>query len=261
VGTIYKTVKTYRKMNYNPFTLDGKTILITGASSGIGQATAIECSKLGAKLMITARNEERLNETFNLLEGEGHQKIIADLTLREDINKLVDSISQLDGLVNNAGINKILPIKFINENDLGNVLKINTLAPVFLTQCLYKKKKLNKQASIVFTSSIGGVSVFPPGCAMYGMSKAAIESFMKFAALEFSVRKIRCNSVDPGMIETPLIKKSEYTRESKEKDIAKYPLKRYGQPNDVAWGIIYLLSDASAWVTGTSLKIDGGVEL
>ena len=248
-------------MSYNPFSLEGKTVLVTGASSGIGQATAIECSKMGATLIITARNEERLNETFALLEGNGHQHIIADVTVMDDIDRLVNTIPQLDGLVNNAGIIKTLPVQFINENDLNTIFKTNTIAPVFLTQRLYKKKKFNKSASIVFTSSLGGVFAISIGNTMYGMSKSALNSFMKFAALEFASRGIRCNSVNPGMVETPLINRGTYSQEDKEKNIARYPLKRYGQPQDVAYGIIYLLSDASSWVTGTSLIIDGGVTI
>ncbi len=248
-------------MSYNPYSLEGKTILITGASSGIGQATAIECSKLGAKVVITARDQGRLSETYRQLEGEGHQQIIADLTIMDDIDRLVNDIPQLDGLVNNAGINKILPIQFIDENTINNMLKINTLAPVFLMQRLLKKKKLNRKASIVITSSIGGFLTISPGNAMYGMSKNAINSFMKFSALEMSPKGIRCNTVNPGMVETPLIHKAELTEEDKARDIVKYPLKRYGKPTDIAFGIIYLLSDASSWVTGTSLVIDGGISI
>jgi NAD(P)-dependent dehydrogenase (short-subunit alcohol dehydrogenase family) len=248
-------------MNYNPFSLEHKTILITGASSGIGRATAVECAKLGARLIITARNEERLTETFAQLEMEGHQKITADLTRMDDIDRLVDSVPQLDGLVNNAGINKTLPVQFVNQKDLGDILETNTLAPVFLTQKLYKKKKFNKQASIVFTSTIGGVFNFSPGNVMYGMSKSALNSFMKFAALEFAPRGIRCNSVNPGRVETSFINRDAFSKEDREKDIISYPLKRYGQAQEIAFGIIYLLSDASSWVTGISLVIDGGVTI
>jgi NAD(P)-dependent dehydrogenase (short-subunit alcohol dehydrogenase family) len=244
---------------YNPFTLEGKTILVTGASSGIGRVTAIECSKLGAALIITARNEERLNETFSQLEGTGHHKIAADLTKMDDIDKLAGSIPQLDGLVNNAGINKLSPVQFINERDFDVILRTNTIGPVFLSQRLYRKKKFNTHASIVFTSSISnGLYCVTPGHAMYGMSKSALNTFMKYTALEFAPRGIRCNTVNPGMVETPLINLDGLSKEDKEKDIAKYPLKRYGQPREIALAIIYLLSDAASWVTGTSLVIDGG---
>jgi NAD(P)-dependent dehydrogenase (short-subunit alcohol dehydrogenase family) len=247
--------------NYNPFSLAGKTVLVTGASSGIGRVTAVECSRMGAYLIIAGRNEERLHETFSLLEGDGHQEHIADLTSKEDIERLIAAIPQLDGLVNSAGINKIAPIQFMAQSDLETMLQTNTLVPVFLTQRLYKKKRFNKGASIVFVSSIAGVLSVTPGDAMYGMSKSALNAFMKYAALEMAPKGIRCNSVNPGMVETPLINDSAYSSEDKERNTAKYPLKRYGRPQEIAFGILYLLSNASAWVTGTSLVIDGGFAL
>lgn len=131
-------------MNYNPFSLKGKTILVTGASSGIGRATAIECAKMGARLILTARNEERLKQTLQSLEaieGEGHQMILADLSDSGEIDKLVNGIPQLDGLVNNAGISKLLPIQFINEQDLTNILQVNAIAPILLTQKYIRKRK------------------------------------------------------------------------------------------------------------------------
>jgi len=244
---------------YNPFSLYGKIVLITGASSGIGRTTAIECAKMGAKLIITARNEERLMECFSKLDGSGHQMICADLTLMEDIERLVAAVPTLDGVVNNAGIAKILPVQFINEVDLNKIYKTNTLGAVFLSRNLYKKKKINNNASIVFNVSISGTSAFVPGFAMYGMSKAAIHAFMKYAAVEFAGRGIRWNSVNPGMIESPMNKDDGVlTSDDYKNDSAKYLLKRYGKPEDVAFAIIYLLSDASSWTTGTSLVVDGG---
>jgi NAD(P)-dependent dehydrogenase (short-subunit alcohol dehydrogenase family) len=245
--------------NSNPFSLENKTVLITGASSGIGRATAIECSNMGAKVIITARNEERLDETFSQLCGTGHSKIIADLTVNEEIDKLVETINQLDGLVNNAGIGKLHPIQFINEEELTNTLKINTIAPFLLTQKLYKRKKFNKNASIVFTSSVAGNFCITPGNTAYGMSKSALNAFMEYAALEMGAKGIRCNCVNPGRVETPLINDGTLSEDDLAKDIEKYPLKRYGKPEEIAYGIIYLLSDASSFITGTSLVIDGGL--
>jgi NAD(P)-dependent dehydrogenase (short-subunit alcohol dehydrogenase family) len=243
----------------NPFSLKNKVILITGASSGIGRATAIECSKMGAQLIITARNEERLQETFSQLSGHGHEKIIADLTVTEDIDRMVDTIVQLDGLVNNAGIGKLVPIQYIREDELTKTLRINAMAPVLLTQKIYKKKKFKRNASIVFTSSIAGNFCITPGNTMYGMSKSALNAFMEFAALEMSSQGIRCNCINPGRVETPLIQDGRLSEEDRAKDIAKYPLKRYGKPEEIAFGIMYLLSDAASYITGTSLVIDGGL--
>lgn len=244
-------------MNYNPYSLEGKTILVTGASSGIGQATAIECSKMGAKVVITGRNEERLNETFAQLTGEGHQIIVADLNIQEDIDALVDACPVLDGLVNNAGRGKSKPVNFLKLEDLQDVYQTNLFGVALVTKGLLKKKKLVKGSSIVFTSSISSYMT-AAGLSIYASSKAAVCGYMRTCAIELGVKGIRSNAVLPGMVETKLINSGTYTDEDKQKDLNLYPLGRYGKPMDIAHGIIYLLSDASSWVTGTELVIDGG---
>jgi NAD(P)-dependent dehydrogenase (short-subunit alcohol dehydrogenase family) len=217
--------------NNNPFSLKGKTILITGASSGIGRATAIECSKMGAVVIITARNDERLEETFSQLYGTGHLKIIADLTVSEDIDKIVKSIGQLNGLVNNAGVNKLILPQFINEKDINETLQVNTIAPILLTQKLLKNKKLLKGSSIVFTSSIAGVYGVSPANSIYSASKGAINGFMMNIALDLMKQGIRCNSVNPGMVETELITSNGLvSKEQLEEHKKKYPLGRFGKP-------------------------------
>lgn len=247
---------------YNPYSLENKSILVTGASSGIGRATAIECSKLGAQVIITARNEERLKAVYNELDtsfGKNHQMVIADLSLDEGLDKLVSQISAIDGLSSNAGIavgNK--PIKFINGDDIQSILQTNTYSHVLLAKLLFKKKLLNKGASCVFIASIGGTISYGPGNTIYGMSKAALESFVKYAAIEFAPRGIRCNNVCPGMIETPMNNLDALTDEDKAIDADKYLMKRYGQPVEVARTTTFLLSDASSFITGTSIVVDGG---
>ena len=247
--------------NYNPFSLEGKTILVTGASSGIGETTAIECSKLGARLIVTARNVERLQSTLSQLDGNGHAQIIAELTNGEDIRRLVDACPMLDGLVLCAGKGLTLPFKFCTRDKFDEMFAVNYFAPVELLRLLVRSKKIRKGASVVFVSSVGGVSSFDIGNSIYGATKAAMSSTMKFCALELSGHGIRVNSVNPGMVETPLIHRSNRTDEELAKDKLRYPLKRYGSPIDVAHGIIYLLSNASAWVTGQSLVIDGGITI
>jgi len=246
---------------YNPFTLEGKNILITGASSGIGRATAIECSKMGATVFITGRNEIRLKETYNLLNGHNHVQIIADLKLNQDIQDLVDKLPALDGCVNNAGVVKTLMTSFINSDSLNEVLQINAIAPILLTQLLIKKKKLQKNSSIVFTSSVSGINVAAIGNVLYSTSKGAINGFVKNAALDLASKSIRVNSVCPGMIHTSILDEGVISEDQLLEDMKKYPLKRFGRPEEVAYAIIYLLSDASAWVTGTNLLIDGGFTL
>ena len=245
-------------VNYNPFSLDGKTILITGASSGIGAVTAIECSKMGARLIICGRNKERLLETYHQLEGEGHQHHLIDLTDYEQQEFLVEHIPTLDGIVSNAGISKVLPIKFLNESDLRCVTGINAFAPMFLIQKLFKKKRIKNGGSVVFTASINGVKMVSIGGVMYAISKSALDAFMRNAALEFAVRNIRVNSVNPSRVKTNLIKNASYSMEEVAKDLLNYPLKRYAEPKEVANAIIFLLSDAASFITGHALIIDGG---
>lgn len=246
--------------NYNPFSLEGKTILITGASSGIGRSTAIECSKLGGKCIITARNEERLSDTLRRLEGEGHMMIVADIAEDSDINNIVEQIPPVDGFVNNAGIGLTKLLSFVTQEDFDKIFSVNTFGPAKLTKSLLKKKKINKEGSIVITSSIATM-IQTTGNAVYGMSKAASMTYARYLALELSNKKIRVNTIHPGTVNTEMVAKAGFTDEEWKADIEKYPLKRHGDPEEIAWSIIYLLSDASKWVTGTSLIIDGGVHL
>ena len=251
--------------DYNPYSLKGKTILVTGASSGIGKATSEECAKLGANVIITGRNEERLEITLKALDsscGQVHHFIAADLTTPDGIESLASQITSVDGVSDNAGLsvgNK--PIKFIKEDELALVMNTNTFSHVYLAKQLFKKKLLNKNASYVFTASIGGNTSHVTGQALYGMSKSALDSFMKYCAVEFAGRGIRCNSVCPGMIETPLIHQDTLTDEDKVEDVKSYLLKRYGQPEEVARVNAFLLSDASSFITGTSIVVDGGYSI
>jgi len=246
-------------MDYNPFSLKGKTILVTGASSGIGRETAIQCSRMGARVIITARNEDRLGETLSQLEGEGHGKVIAELTRQEELEKLVDTIDTINGVVLCAGKGMTSPFPFSTRDKYDSVFDVNFFAPVELLRLLVKKKKLEKESSVVFVSSIGGIKSFQLGNGVYGASKAALNSTMKFCAKELAVKKIRVNAVNPGMVNTQLIQGGAISEEQLKVDMERYPLKRYGEPQDIAYGIIYLLSDASSGVTGHSLVIDGGV--
>ena len=247
-------------MSYNPFSLSGKTVLVTGASSGIGQATAIECSKMGATVIITGRSQDRLQETFEQLEGDGHTLVLADLTDENDITRLVEQCTVLDGLVNNAGRGGSKPINFISIGDLQAIFQTNLFGVVLLTKMLLKKKKIAKGGSIVFTSSISS-HMTAPGLAIYASSKAAVSAYMRTCAIELGVKGIRANAILPGMVETKLINSGTYTDEDKLADLKLYPLMRYGRPIDIAQAMVFLLSDASAWITGTELIVDGGRSL
>lgn len=247
-------------MEYNPFSLKDKTVLVTGASSGIGQQTAIACSRMGARVVLSARNQERLQETLSQMavHPDGHVPLLADLTSQEEMDRLVAALPPLDGAVLCAGNSTTLPLQFGTREKFDEMFGVNFFAPVELLRLMYKKKVLNKGASVVLIASIGGTHSFMPGNGVYGASKAALNSVMKYAAREFASRRVRVNSICPGMVDTPLIHRGTITEEQLAEDAKRYPLGRYGQPEDIANGAIYLLSDASSWLTGHDLVIDGG---
>ncbi len=245
----------------HPFVVSGKAILITGAASGIGRATALLCAQMGAQVTITDLNEEALRDTFNSLAGEGHTMVVANLTSDEDLTRLVDGLPKLDGVVCNAGIIKTLLVQFAEKADIERIFDINTVAPMYLTKLLLENKRLKKEASIVFTSSMGGVYNGAVGNGLYGASKAALNGFVKSLALEVASRGIRVNTVNPGITETNIYNNTSITPEHLEQEKAHYPLRRFGKPEEIANAIVFLLSDASKWMTGSSLLIDGGCSL
>lgn len=246
---------------FNPFSLEGKRILVTGASSGIGRSVALTCSKMGAKLVLSARNEERLQETSMMLDGDGHIGIIADLLKQECIDDLVAKSPTLNGLVYCAGVPALRGVKHIDRALLEEINAINEIAPMLLISALLKKKKLQKQSSIVLVASMSGVFVGNIGESPYSATKGALSGFAKSAALELASQGTRVNTICPGVVETKLLDLSnELFSEKQLKDtmLTRYPMKRFGRPEDVANGVVFLLSDASSWITGINLLIDGG---
>lgn len=246
---------------YNPYSLEGKTVLITGASSGIGKTAAIECSKMKAKVIITARNEERLALTMDELEGEGHQMFLCDLNCEIDIDQMVAELPEVHGVISNAGYTKLLPVQFINTEDINRILQVNTVAPMILLQKLLKKKKVKKGASIVFTSSLAGLGCCTVGNSMYSATKGAISAFIRCVALELAPKNIRVNAVCPAMVDTGILNSGVITEDQLAMELKNYPLGRFGKPTDIALAMIYFLSDASSWITGDNLVIDGGLTL
>ena len=246
-------------MQENPFSLKGKTILVTGASSGIGRSIAIECSKMGATVILNGRNEERLASTLSGMAGKDHLVLPADLTLGDDILSLVEKVPTLDGVVHSAGVGHRLPCKLIAGQDVDEVLGINFKSPVLLQAALLKCKKIKKSSSIVFIASRAAESP-SVGNALYSASKGALISYAKCLSLELAPRLIRVNCICPAMVWTGLILQGGLSKEYLEQEQKKYPLGRYGKPEDISGLAVYLLSDLSLWMTGSCIDITGGGE-
>lgn len=245
----------------NPFSLIGKRVLVTGAGSGIGRAISVMASNMGATIVLVDIRQDLMDETLLLLKGEGHTSIQADLSDMEQIKAIVEKVEPLDGLVNNAGVPNTKPLQFIGEEEFERVLSLNTKAPVFLTNLLFKKKKLTKGASLVFTSSLAGLYTFTPANGLYSMSKAALTSYAKSCAVEFASRGIRSNCVCPAMVNTHLRSSLGFSEEEYLKDVQKYLLKRYAEPEEIASSVVFLLSDGASYITGHTLLVDGGRSL
>jgi NAD(P)-dependent dehydrogenase (short-subunit alcohol dehydrogenase family) len=243
----------------NPFDLTGKTILVTGASSGLGRQCAITASQNGANVIITARNQQRLLETYDQLEGTGHHWLLADLTIDMDIDTLVRQLPALNGVVYSTGISDLSPARFIKPEDISKTFDISFNASVLLTSQLLAKKKLEKNAcSLVFISTISTRYPFVGG-AMYISAKAALESYAKVLALELAPRGIRSNSLSPAFVKTPMLDNTaeKYSNEAVRK-IEDQQLLGLGEPEDVANVVVFFLSDASRWITASNLIVGGG---
>lgn len=242
---------------FNPFSLEGKVILVTGASSGIGRVIAVTCSRMGATVIINGRNIAKLQETKSLMEADSATIRPGDLTETAMLTSLVSELPKLDGVVHCAGIGQRIPCKDLQLDNVNQVMEVNFNAPVMLQAELLRQKKINKAASIVFVASIASLS--PSfGNSIYSASKGAIISYANCLALELAPRKIRVNCISPAMVWTDLILKDGIDEEQLKEDEQKYPLKRYGTPEDIANLALYMLSDASTWMTGSNVKISGG---
>lgn len=241
----------------NPFSLEGKTILVTGASSNIGRQIAVKCSEMGAKVIATARNEERLNETLAKMTGEGHRLIASDLSDAEQIPALVEQLPELNGIVMCAAVFRTTPIRNNRRKYTEEIFKTNTFANIDLVQLILKKKKIKDGGSILFISSVAAYRPYA-GNALYSATKGAINSFCQVLAIEQGSRKIRANCVSPGIIQTDMeVKDWAVTQEELDKEEARFPL-GFGHTEDIAYAAVYMMSDASKWVTGTNMIVDGG---
>lgn len=248
----------------DPFSLKEKLILVTGASSGIGRGIAVACSEQGASVILNGRDTDRLKETLSMLSGSGHIIISSDLSSQAGVELLIANLPKLDGCVFSAGIPQVCPVKHFKREEIETIFSINSIAPMMMTSALLKGKKISRGSSLVFIESISGVFVGTKADVSYNASKAALNGFVKGAALELAGQGIRINAINPGLVPTNILNLSDKLSSGEshvDLMMDKYPLKRLGTVEDIAYGAVYLLSDASSWITGINLVIDGGYTL
>ncbi len=253
-------------MNYNPFAIEGKTILVTGATSGIGRATAIECARMGAKIIAVGRNQERLDTLFNELKNEcltneGHLFLPCDLTDEGQVKALIEQCPVVEGVACCAGVANMNPFMFVTADEVERVFKVNCFAPVMLVNKLLKAKKLSKGGSVVFVSSVDGPKIVHAGNSVYSGSKSALVGMARNMAIDLASKKMRVNCVLPGTTDTPMIHIGSATNEDLEKIATEFPMKRFARPEEIANAITFLLSDAASYITGTELTVDGGFSI
>lgn len=249
-------------MKHNPFSLEGKVVLVTGASSGIGAQCAIDCSNMGARVILVGRNETRLNETLTQMTGDGHTAICYDLGnlngIAELVEQLHNSYIHIDGLIHGAGIEKTIPLKFLLPQDYEEVWRINTLSAFELIRCISSIKYKNTGCHFVLISSIASV-IGRLGVTAYAASKGAMVAAVKPMALELAAKQMTVNCVSPGTVLTPMMNKylSSLSEENKQKRLSGFPL-GVGTVNDVSNVCTFLLSNAAHWITGQNIVVDGG---
>ena len=202
-----------------------------------------------------------MQETLAMLAGNNHQILVSDLSKQDDLQNMVDTLPEIQGWVNSAGIPKVNPIKYFDRKDVEEIFNVNIVSTMLLLSMLVKKKKLKRGSSVVFISAVTGAFVGSKGDTSYCATKGAVNGFMKGAALELASQGIRINSINPGLVPTNILNLANTIAGEEhhtEIMLERYPLKRLGTPEDIGNGAVYLLSDASSWVTGTNLVIDGG---
>ena len=242
----------------NPFSLEGKTLIVTGASSGIGKATAILCAEMGAKVVALGRNEQRLAETMAQLQGEGHIMSAFDLNDEKAMDAAIAALSLVDGVACCAGVANMTPFQFVAKEEMDRVFSANFFSPVMLVNKLLKAKKLQKGSSVVFVSSVDGPKVVHAGNSVYSASKSALVGMARNMAVDLVGKKIRVNSVLPGTTDTKMIRTTNVMEEMLQETAKALPMKRFAMPQEIANAIVFLLSEASSYITGTELVVDGG---
>lgn len=245
----------------NPFSIEGKTFLVTGAASGMGRATALTCARMGANVVAADFNEVGLDALSREMPQGNHLFMPINLADENTWETLLETIPIVDGIAGCAGIASMKPFSFIDKSDFDKVFGVNFFGPVLLVKSLLKKKKIAKGGSVVFVSSVDGPKVVHAGNSVYSASKNALVGMARNMAIDLAMKQIRVNCVLPGTTDTPLIRTANVSEEDLANNAKQFPLKRFGKPEDMANAIIFLLSDASSFITGTELTVDGGYSI
>lgn len=240
----------------DPFSLAGKRILITGASSGIGRQIALSCAQAGATVVASGRAPERLQETISFLVGTGHQALTLDLCDEAAVKSAIPTLGKIDGVVHSAGISLLSPLRLATRSHIQSQLETNLVAPMLLTQQLLLRNAIQQGGAIVFVSSISA-HIGVHGVSAYAASKGALEAMARSLSMEVAKKGIRVNCLAPGLVQTPMLEAALSTTGGLDETIKTYPL-GIGLPEDVANAAIFFLSPASRWITGTTLVLDGG---
>ncbi len=242
----------------NPFTLSNHRVLVTGASSGIGCATALACARMGATVIGSGRDSTRLKRTLDELQkisDSPHAVFSADLANPADRSAILTTLSEpLHGVVHCAGTSRLSPVRMMTERHLRELQVLNVEAPMLLTQAILKGNLIHANGSLVFIASIAA-HIGVPGVAAYSGTKAALIAMTRCLAMEVAKRGVRANCLSPGLVETPLTDTVVSDMDGERKN---YPL-GFGKPDDVANAVVFLLSNASRWITGTTIVMDGGL--
>ena len=243
----------------DPFSLSGQSILVTGASSGIGRQIAVACAAAGARVFLTGRNQARLEETAQLLVGEGHICLSADLSKPAEIEHLIAQLPVLNGLAHAAGVSNLVPFRMVSQNHLENIFQSNTYAPILLTKGLLAKKKIASKGSVLWIASVAS-HIGPMASAGYAASKSALLGAMRTLGREVTKQAIRVNCLAPGFVRTPLLDGLQNGGGNMTDLFDLTPL-GMGEPEDIAASAVFFLSDASRWITRNYFVIDGGLTI
>ncbi len=247
---------------HNPLAIEGRTVLVTGASGGLGRAICQKLARLGARVVLTGRSEEKLELALQSLEGTGHFAKACELSELEGLaawmKSIVEKAGPLSGFVHSAGIHQLHPLQIATPEKVDQLMRINVLSAMEITRSFRRRNHFSTPASIVYLSSIMGL-VGQAGVSAYSASKGALVALARSHAIELADQSIRVNCVCPGVVRTELATQAEEPLQDHQVQALEdlHPL-GWGEPEDVANAVAFLLCDASRWITGQALAVDGG---